>query len=769
MQLIFYNRCKLLLTQRRVLKKLLVMKLTALLIMAACLQVSANSSYSQNISLHLKNASLKQVFKEIQKQTNLNVIIEDAAVLNENNITINVQNIPVAKALEQCFANLPYTFTVVDNTTIVVKYQNKEESKSGTTNNQTAVNEVITITGRVVDDNGLPIAHAAVLNVTSKQGVNTDNDGKFSIKATPGDIIKVIFVGYKEYEYKVTKESGNKPLTIKIEPSLNNSKDIIVTGYQQIRKSEMTGASSKVKSEDLVINGTNTIEQILQGKLPGVEIVNNSGEVGTKQTVRVRGTSTLYGNQSPVWVVDGIIQEDPLPFNVSTLTLFGANPSNSDLLKNYVGTAIAWLSPYDIDEITVLKDAAATAIYGVKAANGVIVITTKRGKAGRTPTINYNSSYSVQQKLSYDRLNLMNSKQRVDVSREIWERGLVSITANMDDIGFSGLLKQYLNKTISYDAFNSGVKQLETNNTNWFDLLYQTPFSQSQNISFSGGGTSGTYYASFGYNSQLGQAKGNGQTAYRASLNMTANPTPKLSLASSLSVSNSATTGFYNVNPYTYATQTSRVIPAYNTDGSLAYYKNSSYNYNILNELANSGNQNNLTSLNGTFNAKYRLPAGFQIESILGVNFSYTHAQAYASEYTNQIAQIRLYEVGVYGPNDPQYKQSRLPRGGILTQQDIRNTNYTWRNSLSYARVFNKKHIVSGMGGMELRSNTYNGNLSTVYGYLPDVGQSFTTPPVTVLDAAGNTIANTLYSINSVPASLTQRLSNYVSYFLTGS
>ena len=147
------------------------------------------------------------------------------------------------------------------------------------------------------------------------------------------------------------------------------------------------------------------MEQALQGKLPGVVIQSASGQVGTRQKVRVRGTSTLLGSQEPVWVVDGIIQEDPLPFKAEELNLFGQSKDDSfETMRNFIGNSISWLNPNDIEDITVLKDASATAIYGVKAANGVIVITTKRGKAGRL-SVSYSGNYSIGSNVTYDKMD----------------------------------------------------------------------------------------------------------------------------------------------------------------------------------------------------------------------------------------------------------------------------------------------------------------------------------------------------------------------------
>lgn len=340
--------------------------------------------------------------------------------------------------------------------------------------------------------------------------------------------------------------------------------EVVVTGYQAVKKKAMAGSYSKVDADELVMTGSQTLEQMLQGKLPGVMVINQSGLTGTRQKVRVRGTSTLVGNADPVWVVDGIIQQDPLPFSTSELTNIGDD--NMDMIKNFVGGAIAWLNPNDIQDITVLKDASATAIYGVKAANGVIVITTKKGERGRL-SLNYSGNFSVGEKLNYDKLEIMNSKQRVDLSREAYERGA---QVPNDKIGYIGLALAYQRGEISYDEFDRGAKALESVNTNWFDVLYQTPFSHSHSLSFSGGNENSTYYASLGYSSNQNTAKGNSQTSYTGRLNLSSTFWNKLRLNVSLSGSHTETKAFANgVDPFNYAINANRAIACYEEDGSL--------------------------------------------------------------------------------------------------------------------------------------------------------------------------------------------------------
>lgn len=243
----------------------------------------------------------------------------------------------------------------------------------------------------------------------TSQGTQTDLEGKFKLETDVKDpVLQFTYAGMKAV---TMKWNGEERLTVLMEEFAEMIDEVMVTGYQRIRKSEMIGSANTVNRDELFYDGHNSIEQMLQGKLPGTSVLNTSGLVGTAQKVRVRGTSTLLGNQEPVWVVDGIIQEDPLPFKTRDLDALGnISQDNFDMIRNFVGNSIAWLSPNDIKSISVLKDAAATVMYGVKAANGVIIITTRQGKAGRV-SINYSGGISVTPRIYYSKMNLMNSSE----------------------------------------------------------------------------------------------------------------------------------------------------------------------------------------------------------------------------------------------------------------------------------------------------------------------------------------------------------------------
>lgn len=648
--------------------------------------------------------------------------------------------------LDYCLEGTRLTYDISGNA-VVLKMRDDKKKKE------------VEIKGAVTDTKGEPLPGVTVREVNSIFGVSTDTDGKFTLKLPAKDTVNLVFsfVGMRTEHIMWT---GQEKLSVKMKVESKSVDEVVVTGYQTVKKSNMAGSVSTVSADELVLNGTQTLEQALQGKLPGVVVQNQNGLVGTRQKVRVRGTSTLLGSQDPVWVVDGIIQEDPLPFKATELSLMGADQDNIDMIRNFVGSAISWLNPSDIQDVTVLKDASATAIYGVKAANGVIVITTKKGEKGRM-SISYSGNFSIGSKVTYDKLNLMNSKERVDVSREIFETGLVSSTS-LADVGYQGLLKSYLLDKISYESFNAGVKELEIRNTDWFDLLFENPFSHSHNVSVSGGNNNTTYYASFGMTNNNGTAKGNDSKSYQGSVNVNSVFGDCLQISGRISGSVSQTSGFYQVEPYSYAFSTSRVLPCLGEDGELLYYETRGGSlYNVLNELAQTGNENTTSSLNVNLSVNWEIVKGLKYEMTLGYGYSSSHGETWATEQSNYITKKRGYEFGEYGPEDEEYKNSGLPHGGELNTQDSRNENYTWRNQFSYVKNWGR-HLLTATIGQEVNSSKYKGSTSIVYGYLPGRGKTIKEPPLVTESSLGGTRENTTYQPTFT---LIDNLSNKFSFY----
>lgn len=430
-----------------------------ILLLVGVMHLSA-STYSQTkVSLNMKDVTVQEVFLNLEKMTNYTFLYKLDLVGKCGKVNVEAVDKDFSQLLKELLNPLGLSFTIDDQVVIVTRGKTKDEEK-----------KEITIKGRVFMADSTSVPGATVILKGTSTGVSTDMAGGFviTIPYMESPVLVFSFMGMRTREVRYV---GQKEMLVLMEEDVKAMDEVIVTGYQRIKKKEMVGSSQTVKRDELFFDGTNSVEQMLQGKMSGMLVLNTSGMVGSRQKVRVRGTSTLLGNQEPVWVVDGIIQEDPLPFKTQELNAQGQiSEDNFDMIRNFIGNAISWLSPNDIADITVLKDASATVLYGVKAANGVIVITTKKGEAGRL-SISYSGGFSLAPRLNYRKLNLMNSKERIEVSRESYERGLIG-ERDLESVGYEGILKRYLNKEISYSQFDSEVKNLETINTDWFDILY---------------------------------------------------------------------------------------------------------------------------------------------------------------------------------------------------------------------------------------------------------------------------------------------------------
>lgn len=708
------------------------------------------------VSLNLKNVKLSEAFNTLRKNSQINLFYSVDDVNKYPPVTINVTNRPLSEVLNMLLNGTDMKYSIEKNTVIIKRKMsagNPPEKQADTT---------VTVRGVVLNGKGQPLYGASVMDQVSGNSVITDASGKFSLLTSRRTTLKVTYVGMKPQSLNIRSEGTTYTQNITMEDAPNEMNQVVVTGYQTIRKSEMVGSANTIKREEMFYDGTNTVEQMLQGKLPGTVVMNQTGMVGTRPRVRVRGTSTLLSNQEPVWVVDGVIQTDPVPFNAQSINDVG---NSSDMMRNLIGNSISWLNPNDIEDITVLKDAAATVLYGVKAANGVIVIKTKRGKPGGRMAVNYSGGFAVTERLNYDQLNLMNSKERIDVSREIYEKKLLG-TIGTTAVGYENVLERYLNKEISYDQFNQEVKYLETVNTDWMKLLYRTPFSHNHSVSISGGSERISYYSSLATSQNFGTAKGNDTRNMTGTLRLDAKISGKLTAGVQLNAGLIRTKGFYAVDPFKYAQETSRAIPAFDEAGNRKFYEIPGFNgtplrFNVLNELAETGNQNDQRNFNATLNINYNITNGLRFESLLGLTSVNANAESWASEYSKHIAYIRNYEVGQYGVGTQPYMESKLPHGGEYNSIESRNTTYNFRNSLSWNKLIGL-HRIGALAGQELRSNATRGYSSNQFGYFPDRGRNITNPPLTILQY-GSMITNPLYA--SIRNVITDRDANFLSYY----
>ncbi|WP_065220684.1 MULTISPECIES: SusC/RagA family TonB-linked outer membrane protein [Butyricimonas] len=698
---------------------------------------------TKRISLKVTDVSVLRALHEVNRLCDNLVMFRSEEVMKEKGrVTLDVKNKSVLEVVKACLKGTALGCVEKDGKIIITVEGVK----------------TLRITGVVTDEQKRPLPGVTVLVKGLTLGTVTDAEGRYVLNLPAMEKLTLLF-SFVGMETREVVYAGKDTINVVMREDVMDMDEVVVTGYQTLKKRSQVGSSNTVKSSDLVLNGTQTLEQALQGKVPGMMVMSRSGLTGTRQRVRVRGTSTLLGNAEPVWVVDGIIQEDPLPFETNELN--NLNPDNMDMIRNFVGGAISWLNPNDIETVTVLKDAASTAIYGVKAANGVIVISTKKGKAGRM-SVSYNGNFSVTPRLNYNRMELMNSQQRVEVSREAYETGIPLDESGNYSIGYTALANAYKRQEITLEEFSEQAQQLERNNTDYFDILFRNAFSHNHTVSVSGGSDKGTYHASMGINNTVNTAKGNEQTQYTGNLSIAQTMWERLTLNFSLGVSYAKTQAFAGEDPYTYASQTNRAIPCYNPDGSLAYnaHKSDGYLFNVVNELRQSGNQNTLTSVSASLAARWRIKEWLSYNLSLGFGTSSSIGESWFTEQSHYISGKRGYNYEEFAEGSDRYKASFLPHGGEYNHRENKNMNYTLRNQLDFTNVFNGLHSVTASVGQEIRSVKQDGMDKQEYGYLHTRGRIFVNLPKMV----GNTVNPYL---RSKPVNIVDSEENYVSYYGT--
>ena len=574
------------------------------------------------------------------------------------------------------------------------------------------------ISGRVTDSQGEPLPGASVwLKKSPKVATATDYEGNFQLPSD-GQANAVIVVSYIGMKQKNVNWTG-KPLNIILEDDSNELDGVVVTGYQVIDKRASTSAITSIKAEDILRADALSIDQMLEGQIPDMMYMSNSGEAGVAPKIRIRGTSSIIGNREPLWVVDGIVVNDPVEISAEDL--------NDPDYVNRIGNAIAGLNPQDIERLDVLKDASATALYGTKAANGVIVITTKRGKEGK-PTIRYNNNFTWKLRPRYtdSSVDVMSSKERIQLSRELFNDHYL-YNNNAPIVGYEGLMYQLYNGKITEEQMTAGVAALEAMNTDWFDLLTHDSFSHQHTVSLSGGGERGTYYASLGFVDNDDVVNDTKNKRYSAVVNLDVNFAKWLT--GSFGVKGNVSDREYyqeSISPVEYAYSTSRAIPAYDEKGEYYYYgkyqsHSNPYNFNILNELENSRVKQDQSSFTFDANLKFRFTDWLTANAILSYTSAATDIEGFWGDKTWYAADLRDSEYGQLPGDD-----SRMPQGGELSKNNTRQRSWTARVQLDWNKYFNDEiHNFSGGIGFEASQNRYKGYSRVDRGYFPDRGMMF--------------------------------------------
>lgn len=619
---------------------LLIMKFTAIALLSACLTASA-SGFSQTVTLSERNVSLEKVFKEIKRQTGYVFFFDEALIREEAKVTINVKKVPLDQALQACFGNRRLTYSIVENTIVI-----KAKVPDILFELADLPPPPITVTGRVTNSRGEVLQGVSITIKGTNIGTTTDAQGNFSI-AVPDASSKVLvfsFIGMSSREMEVTK---NTSLAITLEEELNTQEEIVVRGYGTQKKANLTGSVASIGADVIANRPVTNISQAIQGQLPGVQVVTPGGQPGRDQgRIKIRGLGTM-NNADPMVVVDGLVV-----------------PSWEDL------------NPNDIENITVLKDASAASIYGSRAANGVIIITTKRGKTG-TPTINYNGyvgkqSFTALPKFlnSYDYALLLNEGLRNEGASERYDATALE--------GFR--------KTVQGA---SDADPFAYPNTDWLDLLYQgSGLQHSHNVSLSGGTESARYLLSLGYLDQQGLIKNTNSNRYNVRFNMDSKISDRLNVGITTTMSRqkieepSRGLGFI-------ISQLERVPPTEPNkypDGTWARYIDG----NHIRDVEEGGLLKSLVShINGNVFAELKLIKGLRWRTTAGIDYNVIDNESHGTDVT--------FGNGVYqGPN-------------TLTDAVTRSTRATIQSFLNYQTSVGN-HNIGVLAGTESESNRLDYN-----------------------------------------------------------
>lgn len=577
------------------------------------------------------------------------------------------------------------------------------------------------ISGKVVfQEDGEPVVGASIFVQDGKTGVVTDVEGNFSITVPSGKKIVISYVGMESQT--LVPRQGMK-ISLKSNSTLN---EVVVTGMQHVDRRLFTGAATQIKASDAKLDGVADISRSLEGRAAGVSVQNVTGTFGTAPKIRVRGATSIYGDSKPLWVVDGVIMED--------VTDVSADELSSGDAVTLISSAIAGLNADDIESFQILKDGSATSIYGARAMAGVIVVTTKKGRAGHS-RISYTGEYTMRLIPSYNDFNIMNSQEQMGVYREMRDKGWLNFsdTYRASESGVYGKMYQLMN---TYDeasgtfalenttaAENSYLRMAEYRNTDWFKELFSNGIQHNHSVSISGGTDKFNFYTSLSAMIDPGWYKSSDVKRYTGNLNVTYNVSDKLSfnVITSTSYRKQKAPGTlsqsvdpvygevkrdFDINPYSYALNTSRTL---DTD---TYYTRNYADFNILHELDN--NYMNLDVVDLKFQAelKYKPISGLEI-SLLGAAKYATTGQAHIiTDDSNQAmayrsmadATIRDSNPFLYTDPDNPYALpiSVLPQGGIYQKTTYKMNSYDFRGTVNWNHTFKRDHIVNLFGGMEV-------------------------------------------------------------------
>lgn len=589
-----------------------VMKLICLLLTVAMLQTYA-TGYSQ-VTLFLKNVRVEKVLLEVERQAGFDLLYTKKTLADLPLVTIDVKNASVQEVLRQCFKDLPVDFFLDDKTIVITR----RPVEVGTSSRVVLLAPPVDLHGRIVSESGEPLEAVSITVRGSSKGTSSNASGYFTLtNVSDESVLAISSVGFEAIEISVARlkaltteapfnaaggtirKTTSGTFIVELKPTVAQLKDIVVIPYGTQQRSDYTGSVVTVSDKELAGRPRASFQESLQGNVPGLQSTIGTGQPGAAGNVRIRGTGSINAGSTPLYVVDGV----PVNDMQATVLAFSSNP-------------MAAINPNDIESVTVLKDAAATSIYGSRAANGVIMITTKSGAAGKT-RINASVQHGFTEMVVNDRNRTLNTSEMTEL--------LVEGVINSQSSGLIGI-------TTPEAAYDFLVSQgLKPNiDTDWLDVILQKGQLRQYDLSASGGSATNSFFASLGYYKQDAVTRGQGYERATARLRMKNKGLERLTINAGLAPSMQKLSTIANAGTGANPIRSLyRLVPwtrPYNEDGS---YSSIAYNPEIVRR--ENVYDTRIYSLMGDFGAELKLMPNLVIESKAAADVSFTNDYRYWS------------------------------------------------------------------------------------------------------------------------------------------
>lgn len=627
-----------------------------------------------------------------------------------------------------------------------------------------------TISGQVLDRaDGAPLIGATVFIAPEEtqakdynpQGTIAYEQGRFEFKL-PVSVKKVV-ISYLGYEAQTLDISGKSNFTIYLSATDNKVDAVVVTGYQRIEKRKLTSSISNVKMSDIARDGVASVDEMLSGSIAGLTSTPTTGAPGGASKIKIRSTVTLNGNTDPLWVLDGMpLEGNDIP----------ADWSSKESIDNLYNMSIAGLNPADIEDITVLKDAGATAIYGARAANGVIVITTKKGTRNQATRVNVSASLFVTDRPNLEKLNLMNASQKVDFElglasngRLNHQPGMGGVARILDQAGERAALREGGFASLSPET-QSAINALRKDGTDWGKEIYQVALNQQYSFSISGGGNKASYYLSGGYYNEQGTTIGTGFERLNLTMKTDYDLLKNLRFGASIFVGQNKNDSYVSdtdvfTNPSRYSRTVNPYLNAFDANGDYIYdpdmnaYQGNDdtiLDFNFLEERERTEYMLKTRSIKTIFDLDYKPVKGLRLYTQFGLQVD--------NSMTEKMAQENTFFTRKYAYGSRISGVEYLPKGGVIQNWDGDLSQYTWKAQAEYTGVFGK-HELDLMGGLEMRGTTNTTIHTKGFGY---DHKTMTTKPINF--PQGNNIINDARFKQYQKSFYENR---YLSYFFTAS